>query len=297
MKSDSLAHPTSTGRPTLCWPAMGGSAKLTPVALYVSSDNQSENGSDNQDETVGGGRDLRSRGSDAGSVLSYRRVVHEAPEGRACGRDGGGKVGFTRATGHKAGGDQRLPSEKRKPRGSRRPDPLGGRFERVAVPLLERNPKLRAVAVFEELCRLHPELPASTRRTVERRVREWKALHGPEREVVFVQKHRPGRRGYSDFTAMAKLGVTVAGEPLRHMLYRFRLAVPDDADAQQSGLGPGEAPRGVPRPGPRSGGPATPSSTSSSSTTSPTSARTATRPARSSSLSLRAATTARPGLP
>ena len=67
------------------------------------------------------------------------------------------------------------------------------------------------------------ELPASTRRTVERRVREWKALHGPEREVVFVQKHRPGRRGYSDFTAMAKLGVTVAGEPLRHMLYRFRL--------------------------------------------------------------------------
>ena len=116
-----------------------------------------------------------------------------------------------------------LPSEKRKPRGSRRPDPLGGLFERVAAPLLERNPKLRAVAVFEELRRLHPGLPASTRRTVERRVREWKALHGPEREVVFVQKHRPGRRGYSDFTAMAKLGVTVAGEPLRHMLYRFRL--------------------------------------------------------------------------
>ena len=133
------------------------------------------------------------------------------------------KAGFSRATGYRLEVDPRLPSEKWKPRGSRRPDPLGGRFERVAVPLLERNPKLRAVAVFEELCRLHPELPASTRRTVERRVREWKALHGPEREVVFVQKHRPGRRGYSDFTAMAKLGVTVAGEPLRHMLYRFRL--------------------------------------------------------------------------
>ncbi len=133
------------------------------------------------------------------------------------------KAGFSRATGYRLEADRRLPSEKRKPRGSRRPDPLGGLFERVAAPLLERNPKLRAVAVFEELRRLHPELPASTRRTVERRVREWKALHGPEREVVFVQKHRPGRRGYSDFTAMAKLGVTVAGEPLRHMLYRFRL--------------------------------------------------------------------------
>ena len=105
------------------------------------------------------------------------------------------KAGFSRATGYRLEADRRLPSEKRKPRGSRRPDPLGGLFERVAPPLLGRNPKLRAVAVFEELRRLHPELPASTRRTVERRVREWKALHGPEREVVFVQKHRPGRRG------------------------------------------------------------------------------------------------------
>ena len=67
-----------------------------------------------------------------------------------------------------------------------------------------------------------PSSRPATRRTVERRVREWKAVHGPEREVVFVQKHRPGRRGYSDFTAMAKLGVTVAGEPLPHLLYRLR---------------------------------------------------------------------------
>jgi len=133
------------------------------------------------------------------------------------------KAGFGRATGYRLEADARLPSAKRKRRGSRRPDPLGGLFERVALPLLERNPGLQAVAVFEELRRLHPELPAGTRRTVERRVRKWKALHGPEREVVFAQKHRPGRRGYSDFTAMAKLEVTVAGEPLRHLLYRFRL--------------------------------------------------------------------------
>ena len=91
------------------------------------------------------------------------------------------KAGFSRATGYRLEGDPRLPSEKRKQRGSRRPDPLGGLFERVAAPLLERNLGLRAVAVFEELRRLHPELPASTRRTVERRVREWKAVHGPER--------------------------------------------------------------------------------------------------------------------
>ena len=136
--------------------------------------------------------------------------------------DGGSEGGVSRATGYGLEGDPRLPSQKRKRRGSQRPDPLGGLFERVAVPLLERNPGLPGVAVFEELRRLHPELPAGTRQTVERRVREWKAVHGPEREVVFVQKHRPGRRGYSDFTAMAKLGVTVAGKPLPHLLYRLR---------------------------------------------------------------------------
>ena len=51
-----------------------------------------------------------------------------------------------------------------------------------------------------------PELRVGTRWTVERRVRVWKTLHGPDREVMFAQKHRPGHRGYTDFTTMASLG-------------------------------------------------------------------------------------------
>ena len=47
---------------------------------------------------------------------------------------------------------------------------------------------------------------------------------GPEQEVIFRQKHEPGHRALSDFTHMASLGVTVADQPLDHMLYRFRLA-------------------------------------------------------------------------
>ena len=43
-------------------------------------------------------------------------------------------------------------------------------------------------------------------------MREWKALHGPEREVMFAQRHRPGRRGYSDFADMAKLGGDGGGQ-------------------------------------------------------------------------------------
>ncbi len=91
------------------------------------------------------------------------------------------------------------------------------------MPLLEANPGLRAVALYEEMMRRHPELHPGVRRTLERRVRSWKAKHGPSREVVFRQKHEPGRRGLSDFTDAGRLGVTVGGEKLVHKLYHFRL--------------------------------------------------------------------------
>ena len=71
--------------------------------------------------------------------------------------------------------------------------------------------------------RRHPELHPGVRRTLERRVRTWKAKHGPEREIIFRQKHEPGRRGLSDFTDAGALGVSIAGEPLAHKLYHFRL--------------------------------------------------------------------------
>ena len=42
--------------------------------------------------------------------------------------------------------------------------------------------------------------------------------------MIFRQVHEPGRMGLSDFTDMADLGVTIAGERLDHRLYHFRLA-------------------------------------------------------------------------
>lgn len=89
--------------------------------------------------------------------------------------------------------------------------------------MLEASPGLRPVSVLEELLRRHPELGAGVRRTLERRIRQWRALHGPEREVIFRQTHEPGRMGLSDFTDMTGACVTVAGAPLPHRLYHFRL--------------------------------------------------------------------------
>ena len=134
------------------------------------------------------------------------------------------KAGFSTATAYRIEGDPRLPSRKQKPRGRRRPDPLAGVWEGEIVPLLEAAPGVRAIAIFEEICRRHPELAVGVRRSLERRVARWRALNGPSRDVMFRQEHPPGRMGLSDFTDMGSLGVTIAGAPLLHRLYHFRLA-------------------------------------------------------------------------
>jgi hypothetical protein len=79
------------------------------------------------------------------------------------------------------------------------------------VPILKSAPGTRAIAVLEEIRRRHPEIVPGIRRTLERRMRTWRALVGPEQDVIFRQEHEPGRLGLSDFTDTSVLGVTVAG--------------------------------------------------------------------------------------
>lgn len=134
------------------------------------------------------------------------------------------RAGVSIATAYRIEHDPRLPSQNKTPRGRRRPDPLAAVFDAEVVPLLEAAPGIRPVAVLEEVLRRHPELSRQVRRTLERRIRAWRAVYGPEREVVFRQVHEPGRLGLSDFTDMNRLGVTVAGVALDHRLYHFRLA-------------------------------------------------------------------------
>lgn len=133
------------------------------------------------------------------------------------------KADISRATGYRITLDPRLPSQKAQPRIRRRPDPLEAIFDAEVVPLLKEAPGLRPVAIFEEIVRRHPELSPGIRRTLERRVRSWRAQHGAEQDVIFRQMHEPGRMGLSDFTDLSALGVTIDGQPLAHMLFHFRL--------------------------------------------------------------------------
>lgn len=134
------------------------------------------------------------------------------------------KSGFSRSTGYRIEDDPRLPSQKKALRGRRRPDPLSEVWDSEIVPILKSAPGIRAIAVLEEIRRRHPEIAASVRRTLERRMRTWRALAGPEQDVIFRQQHEPGRLGLSDFTDTSVLGITVGGMALEHRLYHFRLA-------------------------------------------------------------------------
>jgi hypothetical protein len=134
------------------------------------------------------------------------------------------KAGLSTATGYRLEKERSASPPPKPPRGRRRPDPLIDIFDSEVVPLLQGAPGLRPIAVFEEMLRRHPELDRGIRRTLERRIRTWRALYGPERDVIFRQVHEPGVLGLSDFTDMNDLGIIVAGERLDHRLYHFRLA-------------------------------------------------------------------------
>ena len=128
----------------------------------------------------------------------------------------GAKAGFSTAIAYRFEKDPRLPSQKKTRREWRRADPLAEVWDSEAVPLL-KTPGLRPIAIFEELCRRHPDLKVRTRRTLERRIRIGKGVNGPDREVIFRQDHPPGQPEVAD------LGVTIAGQNLDGRLYHFCL--------------------------------------------------------------------------
>ena len=121
-----------------------------------------------------------------------------------------------------------LPSERQQQRSWRtHPDSFGGVWDEEIVPLLRGDPKgkLQATVILEWLQERHPgRFNASHLRTLQRRLRDWRALHGPEREVYFEQKHPPGREAQMDFTHCGELGVTIGGEPFEHLLFQLILS-------------------------------------------------------------------------
>ena len=134
------------------------------------------------------------------------------------------KAGIAAKTARKYHRHGRLPSELPVAvRGRTRPDPFVAVWDDVQK-LLEDNAGLEAKTVFEFLQRQNPgRFQDGQVRTLQRRVKGWRATEGPAREVFFAQQHFPGRLGASDFTHMEELGVTIQGQSFPHLIYHFVL--------------------------------------------------------------------------
>jgi hypothetical protein len=105
-----------------------------------------------------------------------------------------------------------------------RPDPLADVWDSVLVPMLERAPQLEPQTLLLHLEQRFPGQEWFRRkRTIQRRVEQWRALHGPGQEVMFLQEHRAGVLGISDFTLLKGAPITIGGEVLEHRLFHFRL--------------------------------------------------------------------------
>jgi len=129
------------------------------------------------------------------------------------------KAGMDRKTARRYVAAGRLPSELAKPRDWRtRKDPFETAWPEVEE-RLRLTPELEAKTLFEMLRAEDPARFADGQlRTLQRRVRRWRAAQGPDQEIMLGQRHRPGEAAQTDFTSTAELAVTIAGQAFAHLL-------------------------------------------------------------------------------
>jgi transposase len=123
----------------------------------------------------------------------------------------------------------RLPSQIERPvRTYRtRQDPLEDFWGEIAE-RLEEEPRLKPYAILDWLKQKYnppageegeDRVTDSIRRTLERRVQQWKLEHGVEQEVTFPQVHHPGDVIAFDFVVMNALKVTIGNKPFEHLMF------------------------------------------------------------------------------
>ena len=152
------------------------------------------------------------------SDAQVRRLMEEMSKDGQIGR-AAMKAGMDRKTARRYVAAAKLPSEMKQPRSWRtRPDPFAEDWPAVAE-MLAATPGLQALTVLELMEVKRPGRYDETHlRTLQRRIRRWRAEHGPAREIWFTQAHRPGEAAQTDFTSTAELGVTLAGQVFAHLL-------------------------------------------------------------------------------
>jgi transposase len=135
------------------------------------------------------------------------------------------KAGMSEKTARRYLKSGKLPSQMKSEHTWRtRSDPFEGVWSEVEEKLRSSEGMFEAKTLFEELQRFHPGVFQDGQlRTLQRRIKVWRATEGPGKEVYFDQVHEPGRLCQSDFTHMDKLRITICGQPFSHLVYHFVL--------------------------------------------------------------------------
>jgi hypothetical protein len=134
-------------------------------------------------------------------------------------------AGISSKTAHKYLKSGKLPSQCRvEHTWPTRKDPFADDWSFIEQMLDETQATLEAKTLFEYLQRAYPgKYHDGQLRTLQRRVKAWKALYGPSKEIFFSQHYHPGQWASSDFTSMNKLNITIAQQPFEHLFYHFVL--------------------------------------------------------------------------
>jgi hypothetical protein len=107
---------------------------------------------------------------------------------------------------------------------STRRDPFADDWAFVVQLLEDTQATLQAHTILDYLQRANPgKYHNGQLRTLQRRIKAWKALYGPAKEIFFSQVYYPGQWACSDFTSMNKLNITIAQQPFEHIFYHFVL--------------------------------------------------------------------------
>ena len=103
------------------------------------------------------------------------------------------------------------------------PNPFEAHWHEV-VEMLERAPELQALTIITYLVERYPELyKIKQKRSMQRRVKAWRAENGSNKSVIFRQNLSPGHQSQSDWTHMGDLKITINGQRFNHLLFHFIL--------------------------------------------------------------------------
>lgn len=152
-----------------------------------------------------------------------RKLMKELNRGRSL-SVASAKSGMDEKTARKYRRLGKVPSEVAGERGWRtREDPFEEVWDEVRA-RVTAHPGLQAKTLFQDLQRRNPgKYQDGQLRTLQRRLKQWRALEGPAKEVFFEQRHEPGELSQSDFTNMNGLGVRIGNQPFDHLLHHFVL--------------------------------------------------------------------------